>query len=327
MWLGSLHVTGQGSGVWVRESVEAAVAVILRDDGRVLFGQRPEGKSWAGWWEFPGGKVEDGETPAHALCREIHEELGITVTDFSPWITREFSYPERHVRLNFFTVRAWTGVPHGRENQQLSWENPDALSIGPLLPANDPVLQALQLPSVYGITDLAGLGEKRFFAALDRALRDGLRIIQVREKQLERDALISFTRKVVERAHASGACVMLNGDSTLARSAGADGVHFSSAALMLLNERLHGMLCGASCHNAHELAHVANLGLDYALLAPVQATQTHPGTPPLGWSEFASLVRRQPMPVYALGGMKISDLRLAWQHGAHGIAMLRGAWG
>ncbi len=308
------------------EIVEAAVAVILREDGKVLLGQRPEGKSWAGWWEFPGGKVEVGETPAHALQREVHEELGIETTDFTPWITREFVYPERHVRLNFFTVRGWQGEPHGKENQQLSWEDPAAVAVGPLLPANVPVLDALALPTVLGITNLAEMGEADFFVALERALRNGLRLIQVREKQLPGEALIQFSRRVQALAKDYGARVVVNGDAALARESGADGVHYSAAALMALTEKPAGLVCGASCHDALELARAEALGLDYVLLAPVQPTLTHPGAPSLGWEGFAALAQGRSMPVYALGGLTSADLPVAWQHGAHGIAMLRGAW-
>jgi len=310
----------------VAEYVEAAVAVILREDGRVLLGQRPAGKSWAGWWEFPGGKVETGETAAHALKREVFEELGIEATAFTPWITREFVYPERHVRLNFFSVRAWQGVPHGKENQLLSWEDPAAVSVGPLLPANVPVLDALQLPQIIGITHLAEMGESGFYAALERALKNGLRLIQVREKQLPPDALLAFARRVVVLARACGARVVVNGDAELARACGADGVHLPAAALMALTKKPDGMLCGASCHNAQELLQAEKLDLDYALLAPVYSTLTHPDASPLGWDRFAALVAGMPMPVYALGGMTGADLSVAWQHGAHGIAMLRGAW-
>lgn len=308
------------------QTVEAAVAVVLREDGKVLLGQRPEGKSWAGWWEFPGGKVEVGETAAHALKREVHEELGIDATRFTPWITREFTYPERHVKLNFFTVRAWNGIPHGKEGQQLSWQDPAAVTVGPLLPANKPVLNALCLPAIYGVTNLVEMGEVGFFAALDQALEKGLRLIQVREKQLSADALVAFARQMIARAHAHGARVVLNGDVALARACGSDGVHLSSAALKSLGQKPDGLLCGASCHNVEELALAARLDLDYALLGPVQATLTHPDASPLGWSGFAAPVGGLPMPVYALGGMQRSDLEVAWRHGAHGIAMLREVW-
>lgn len=308
------------------EVVEAAVAVILRADGQVLLGQRPEGKPWAGWWEFPGGKIEAGETPFHALQRELHEELGIEAEEAYPWITRVFSYPERTVKLRFFTVRRWHREPHGKENQQLSWQIPEAVTVGPLLPANAPVLSALCLPPVYAITNLAEMGEARFLAALERALQNGLRMIQVREKQLAPDALLRFAALVVQRAQLHGAQVVINGDVELARAVGAAGVHLPSPALMALADKPEGLLCGASCHNREELGQAARLNLDYALLAPVQPTLTHPGAPALGWDGFERMVWEQPVPVYALGGLAAGDLTTAWQRGAHGIAMQRGVW-
>ena len=304
----------------------AAVAIIQRQDGWVLLGQRPEGKSWAGWWEFPGGKIEAGETAAEALQRELHEELGITATAYTPWITRQFSYPERTVRLNFFKVHAWQNEPHGKENQQLSWQNPAALNVSPLLPANVPVMQALCMPPIYAITNLAEMGEKAFFNALERALKNGLRWIQVREKQLSTDVLLTFTQRVITIAHAFNAKVILNGDVSLALQSGADGVHLSSTMLKRCTDKVNGLLYGASCHNAAELALAAEMGVDYALLSPVQATQSHPEAQPLGWEAFASLIRGQPFPVYALGGMTVGDIALAQQAGAQGIAMQRALW-
>lgn len=308
------------------EIVEAAVAVILREDGRVLLGQRPEGKPWSGWWEFPGGKIEAGETPYHALQRELHEEIGIEAEVEHPWITRVFSYPERTVKLRFFMVRRWHREPHGKENQQLSWESPDAVGVSPLLPANAPVLDALCLPTVYAISNVAEMGEPAFLAALEQALNKGLRMVQVREKHLPPSELELLCREVVRLARPHGARVLLNGDIGLARNVGAAGIHLPSAALMAFETKPDGMLCGASCHNRAELVRAADLNLDYVLLAPVQATRTHPDVPPLGWDRFADLVRELPMPVYALGGMAPADLETAWRHGAHGVAMLRGAW-
>lgn len=308
------------------EVVDAAVAVILRSDGRVLLGQRPEGKAWAGWWEFPGGKIESGETAGCALKREVHEELGIEVTGFSPWITRTFAYPERTVRLHFFTVRQWRGEPHGRENQQLSWEWPATPAVGPLLPANAPVLEALRLPPVYGITNLAEMGKPEFFTALEHALENGIRLIQVREKELDRTALADFARTVVVRARSYDALVLVNGDVALAQETGAHGVHLNSAALMVCEQKPQGLLCGASCHDADQLAQAAELELDYVLLSPIKSTLTHPGVSPLGWAKFSDLARNLPMPVYALGGMSPIDLAVAWESGAHGIAMMRAVW-
>lgn len=308
------------------EVVGAAVAVLLRPDGQVLLAQRPAGKAWAGWWEFPGGKIEAGEAPAHALQRELDEELGIRVTSFSRWITRVFSYPERTVKLHFFLVREWDGEPYGREGQLVCWQPVTNPEVGPLLPANAPVLEALKLPSLYAITNLAEMGEQAFFAALDHALQRGLRLIQVREKQLSPADLTAFATKVVEKAKPFGAQVVVNGAAEIALAAGADGVHLPAAALQALEEKPAGLLCGGSCHNADELAKAAALNLDYCLLGPVQATLTHPGTPAMGWEGFSKLIVDLPMPVYALGGMGENDNTAAWAAGAHGVAMMRAAW-
>jgi 8-oxo-dGTP diphosphatase len=308
------------------EIVDAAVAVLLRQDGKVLLGQRPQGKTWAGWWEFPGGKIEAGESAGAALKREVSEELGISAEVFYPWITRKFSYPERTVRLHFFTVRRWQGEPFGKEGQQLSWQDPFATIVGPLLPANLPVMQALCLPTVYAITNMAEIGESAFFQALQTALQGGLKLIQVREKQLSIAQQKNFAMRLIAAARPYGAKIIVNGDENLARTVNADGLHLSSQLLMSVANKPDGLLCGASCHNAEELSRASELGLDYAVLGAVQKTASHPDATLLGWEQFAKLTQDSPLPVYALGGMSIVDRVTAWEHGAHGIAMQRGAW-
>ncbi len=306
--------------------VEAAVAVILREDGQVLLGHRPPGKPWAGWWEFPGGKIEADETPIAALRRELLEELGIAAVEATPWLTRTFAYPERTVKLRFFIVRKWAGEPHGREGQQLSWQDLSALTVGPLLPANEPLIHALQLPAVYAITDLAAMGEKKFFMGLDHALEQGLRLIQVREKQLAATALEALAARVVRICQPYGARVLLNGEISMARAVGAAGVHLPASRLMSLRQKPEDLICAASCHDAEELAQAALLGLDFVLLSPVMPTLSHPDATPLGWTAFVTLLNDYPLPVYALGGLLRADMDTARAHGAHGIAMQRASW-
>src|SRR3954467_9093523 len=96
-----------------RARIEVVAAVIFNEHGEFLLAQRPPGKAYAGYWEFPGGKLEPGESPAHALARELDEELGITVRTASPWMVQEFVYPHAHVELNFFRVHAFDGEPVG----------------------------------------------------------------------------------------------------------------------------------------------------------------------------------------------------------------------
>ena len=132
--------------------VEVAAAVIQRPDGAFLLAQRPHGKVYAGYWEFPGGKVEPGEPLERALARELHEELGIEVERAYPWITRTFVYPHAEVRLHFHRVLAWRGDPRALEHDALGWRPPDSVDLDPLLPANGPILRGLALPAEYAIS-------------------------------------------------------------------------------------------------------------------------------------------------------------------------------
>jgi 8-oxo-dGTP diphosphatase len=305
---------------------EVAAAVLTQPDGRVLLAQRPSGKPYAGYWEFPGGKVEPGESLEAALARELHEELGIVVTRACRWITRVFEYPHAIVRLNFFRVFDWQGEPHPHEGQVFSWQQPDAVEVTPLLPANFPILKALSLPPLLGITHAESLGVDTFLARLDIALANGLRLIQLRDKTLPEYARLGLARETVRRAHRYGARVLVNGDSALARAAGADGVHLDSTAAAKRTARPDCGWVGVSCHDAAELAHAAAIEADFALLSPVLPTLTHPGAATLGWDTFSALAAASPIPVYGLGGLGRDDVALAQSHGAHGVALLRGAW-
>ena len=306
--------------------VEVAAAVIFHDVGKFLLAERPAGKVYAGYWEFPGGKIEPGETADHALRRELHEELGIDVERAYPWITRDYDYPHAAVRLRFFRVTRWRGELHGRENQRFSWQSTRNLTVAPLLPANAPILRALDLPAVYGISNAAELGADEFLCRLGRALQNGLRLLQIREKQLTRDQCLALATQVVGLAHDHGARVLVNGSVEIAREAGADGVHLTAAQLMQTAARPACDLVGASCHDTAELARAAAIGADFAVLGPVLPTPSHRGVPGIGWERFAALLVDYPLPVYALGGMRQENLETARLAGAHGISMLRGAW-
>jgi len=151
--------------------LHVAAAVILRPDGQVLLAQRPAGKAYAGYWEFPGGKLEPGETPREALDRELAEELGLTVRHAAPWLVQQYRYPHAHVLLHFFRVFEWDGDPVGHDGQAFAWQTPGRFDVAPLLPANTAVLRALLLPPVYGISMADEIGEAAFLARAKAALR------------------------------------------------------------------------------------------------------------------------------------------------------------
>jgi len=299
--------------------VEVAAAVIQRPDGAFLLARRPAGKVYAGYWEFPGGKIEPGEPPAQALARELHEELGIEPSTVYPWITREYVYPHAAVRLNFFRVIEWRGEPHPREQQAIAWQSAGAPPLAPMLPANAPVLAALALPTEYAVTDAVRLGRASMLARIRQRLEQGLRLIQVRDRELaERDLFIA---DVVGVAREFGARVLVSGGSPHA-----DGTHFTSAQLMALQQRPVAGLAAASCHDARELERAMALGLDFAVLGPLRATPTHPGARALGWEGFARLAAGSSIPIFAIGGMTSEDLPSVWRAAGHGVAMIRAAW-
>ena len=121
--------------------IDVAVGILMRPNGDVLMGQRPEGKPYAGYWEFPGGKVETGESVIDALKREFAEEIGVRILSAEPWCGVEHVYPHAHVRLHFYISRDWQGEPRGLEGQRLAWQG--SFEVTPILPATIPLLQAL----------------------------------------------------------------------------------------------------------------------------------------------------------------------------------------
>lgn len=307
------------------QRVEVAAAVIERPDGTFLMACRPEGKAYAGWWEFPGGKVEVGETAREALVRELQEELGIAVTEAYPWLSRFYDYPHAQVNLRFFRVTGWQGEPHPHEGQQLAWAQAAAPEVAPILPANGPILRGLSLPLVYAISDAENLGVEVFLDRLDQRLASGLRLVQLREKQMPAKDFAQLARTVAERCREAGAQLLLNGDIALARELGC-GAHLTSTQLASLAQRPEVSWVAASCHDAAELARAVELGADFAVLSPVLPTASHPGAPTLGWPCFTELLAHCPIPVFALGGLAEADLDLARRHGAHGVALKGRAW-
>jgi 8-oxo-dGTP diphosphatase len=299
--------------------IEVVAAVLERADGSFLLAQRPPGKVYAGWWEFPGGKVEAGEPLARALERELLEELGIRVAKAYPWITRVHVYEHATVMIHFFRVVAWQGEPHPHEGQAFVWQRTDQPVVEPMLPANGPVLASLALPLEYAITDAKGLGLVAQIERLEARVKGGLRLIQVRDKGNWERAQLIYAAKSIAKQY--GARVLVNDGPA------AHGIHFSAEQLMRLRARpAEAGLLAASCHTVQELGHAMAIGLDFVVLGPIKATPTHPGASLLGWEGFRRIAEGASIPVYAIGGLRLADMDRARAAGAHGIAMIRGAW-
>ena len=302
-----------------------SAAVLMRGERDFLLARRPEGKVYAGWWEFPGGKVEAGESFHDALVRELQEELGITITAATPWLTREFTYPHATVRIRFFRVTGWEGEIHPHEHDAIAWLKADAApTVSPILPANGPILKGLALPTTCALTNAEENGCEQELERLQAAFCNGLRFVQIRDKTLPASERRKFAQAVVTMGKTHGAITVVNDDPDLARHIQADGLHLSSRSLMQCRQRPAFEWVGASCHNEEELRHAEALDLDYTLLGPVLPTPTHPEQAALGWDAFEALIGLSPIPVFALGGMKPEMQETARTHGAHGLALMRG---
>src|SRR5690606_25713205 len=195
--------------------VDVAAGLILRPDGTMLLAQRPGDKPWSGWWELPGGKIEPGETTLQALARELKEELNITVTNATPWITYIHEYPKNIVRLAFCRVTAWQGEPIGAEGQALAWVDPRAknLPVEPLLPATLPPMRWIRLPDRYLITGIGSLAAlPASLARIEKALLNGIKLVQFREPGTDMNApqLHDAFQQVLQLCHAHGARCLLN---------------------------------------------------------------------------------------------------------------------
>ncbi|MFC4201726.1 thiamine phosphate synthase [Candidimonas humi] len=215
--------------------IHVAAGMILRADGALLLAERPADKPWSGWWELPGGKIEPGETVLQALARELDEELGIQITQATPWVTHVHEYPKNIVSLAFCRVTGWNGTPTGREGQTLAWVDPHApITVGKLLPATEPPLRWLRLPDRYLITSIGGQQElPGYLARLDTALQQGIRLVQFREPAWQQrdgeQAVAAALQEVLRRCREHGARCLVNSAHPRDWWDRADGVHLRAA--------------------------------------------------------------------------------------------------
>ena len=308
--------------------IHVVAGVITDPRGRILLARRTRGRDLAGLWEFPGGKVDPGETPEQALTRELREELGIEVRIGTPVIAVPHRYPHKRLRLDVRQIAGYRGTPKGLDGQALAWVPPPKLSSYPMPAADRPVVAALQQPDRYLVTPAPGDDDAAWLDRLQRALHSGVGRVQLRHAGTDAPRWAALCARAVGLCRTAGVEVLINADIALASALGT-GVHLRAAQLAALPQRPlpAGRPVAASCHDLDELRHAERLGCDFAVVGPLRETASHPGIAGIGWPAFAALREHASLPLYAIGGLTPADLAEARAHGAQGIAAIRGLWG
>lgn len=307
--------------------IRVAVGVLQKAD-EVLLARRQAHQHLAGCWEFPGGKLEAGETAEAALIREFREETGVETRRWRPLIDIPWAYAEKRVHLHVFHTTYFTGEPEGREGQPVAWQPVERLRQLTLPPANQGIVSALLLPPHYAITGPFETADQ-LFLKVQRLLAQGIRLIQWRAPWLRRGTYLQLGRHLLSMVREKGGQLLLNGEPTLLNDLPADGLQLPARYLGRLNGRpvAPDRWLGISVHDERELQQALTLQPDFLVLSPVKPTATHPEREALGWRVFASRVRQAPVPVYALGGVGPDELVRAREAGAQGIAAIRAWWG
>lgn len=307
--------------------VRVAAGVLQGPDGQILLAQRPEGKIAAGRWEFPGGKIEPGESAQQALERELKEEIGVQIEEARPLIRLRHAYTERVVELDTWLVTKWSGQPRGLEQQALSWCLPDSTEDFDILEADKPILDALRLPQELPVTG-------RFTNASDAVARacgifeQGHRLLRLRSNKLSDDDYAALLTPIAYAASEHGAGVLVDRLKSDLNQPGVAGLHLRGCDLGRIKQRpcSQDLWLFASVHCPADILQSQHLQADALVLGHVAPTSSHEQDVPLGWQGFAKLAELAHVPVYAIGGLEATDLERAWRAGAQGIAAISAYW-
>ena len=307
--------------------VHVVAAAIENSEGNILIAKRPPHVHQGGLWEFPGGKVEDNEKPYAALTRELLEECDILAQDFSPLIQITHHYPDKSVFLDVMHVKSFSGNAIGNEGQTIKWVKKEELDQYQFPKANKPIIDALVLPPNYLITpDYPVEDSDLLLGTLEKKLVSGIKLIQLRAKQLDDEQFFQLYVEVNRLTEKYGATLFSNMSTKFAEKNGIKRIHLTADRLQKLSPLKNDVIYSASCHNQKEIEKACQLGVQFIVIAPVKKTTTHPETTPLGWDKFQALCKLSTVPVYALGGMCKQDMPEVIQRGGQGIAAISSLW-
>ena len=308
--------------------LHVVVGIVRNSRDEILVMKRPADRHLGGLAEFPGGKLEAGESPESGLQRELKEELDIDMCRCRPLIQVPYSYADREVFLDVFLVTDYSGRVRGVEGQEFAWTSLQALDGLRFPKANHGIVRALQLPGLVCVTPDAG--QVRDFL---RHFRDTVRqaevsLVHFRSHELDRQHYLRLARDCLQECRRHQARLVLNAEAPLLEQTDAHGLHLTSRRLCAAKTRPLGReyLVSASCHTLEEVLHASQTGLDYIFLGPVREKVSAASSEVLGWKRFARLARESALPAYAIGGLGEADIEVARAHGAQGVAAIRAVW-
>jgi len=308
--------------------VKIAVAIIVNDKNEVLVSLRAKDVHQGGLWEFPGGKLEKGESALNALSREINEELNIEITSASAFKKIQYQYHDKTVQLNIFRIVSFSSEPIGAEGQQIKWQNIYDLVTSDFPLANRSIIHALQLSDKYMIT--GGFENHQDFEnKLQTSLEKGIKLVQLRCKNISSDEYKQLVKISWRLCKKFSAILLLNTNESIFFDCESNGLHLSSQMLNSIQSRPieNKYFLSVSCHTKVEIEKAKKLNADIILLSPVKETRSHPGVKGIGWKIFSNMAEDLNAPVYALGGMSEADLCEAKKSGAQGVAAISSFWG
>lgn len=312
-----------------RTIVHVAVGVIKNSQGQILVSRRSASQHMGGFWEFPGGKVEIGESVQQALYRELHEELSIHIdTDsLQPLCRIRHDYPDKSVLLDVWQTGRFSGKPQGMEGQPLRWVAAEKLVAAEFPPGNRAIIRALRLPQLLVLINCSARLTKQWPVAT-LPTRSLIRLRHMSQEQSFVDYLSTLKALVPDITHDILIDLPISESDRQSvfklqrQHHQIRGFFANRHVLLSMTDRPDGeeLILGCATHNAQEICAAGSLGADFVTLSPVLPSPSHARDPGMGWQQFGELASRFPGPVFAMGGLSLRDLNTAVAAGAYGIA-------
>ncbi len=304
--------------------MRVAVGVLQNAKQEVLVALRPAHSHQGGLWEFPGGKVEDGESVEQALRREFEEELSISVQDCHPLIQIRHAYSDKSVLLDVWRIESFSGIPQGREGQRIEWRALSRLKAADFPKANERIIRALSLPERIAITpDARDFDELR--EIINHQLSLKARLLYLRQQSVDEATYQEWFAWAAKQCAASGARLMYSPVARMvdrARFTAMGALHLSAEQLLTIDRRPVSpqQLFSASCRTRNELRKAEAVDADFVILPLSTEAGENKGPSSAAWKEFRSMADSVNVPVFAEGELRPEHRGISKIHGGFGIA-------